>query len=275
MKEFGAKLIANYAYQLGVESKLDEVPALCLGTTDLSVLELVGAYSSFVNKGIHIKPMVITRIEDRNGRLLEEFTPQTNTALSEEKAYLMVDLLKGVVDEEYGTANRLRYRYNFKNEIAGKTGTTQDNSDGWFVGMVPNLVSGAWVGCSEREMRFHSTGLGQGANTSLPIWAIYMKKVYADKSIGLPQEPFEKPANWDSRCVPYRDAASVLKQYDNPPSGPSSIIIPGGQNSEPNPPSTPTPSTPTPSAPQAPKGSLDQAKPTSEKPSGLGNGNWD
>lgn len=212
MKEFGPKIVANYAYQLGIESKLDEVPALCLGVTDLTVMELVGAYCSFVNKGVHIKPMFITRIEDRNGRIIEEFMPQTNTALSEEKAYLMIDMLKGVVDEQNGTANRLRHRYGFKNEIAGKTGTTQNNSDGWFVGMTPNLVSGAWVGCSEREMRFHNTALGQGANTGLPIWAIYMKKVYADKSIALPDDPFEKPQGWTSACTRYQDASSLINK---------------------------------------------------------------
>ena len=174
--------------------------------------------------------MIITRIEDRNGKVVEEFMPQTNTALSEEKAYLMIDILKGVVDEQYGTANRLRFRYNFKNEIAGKTGTTQDNADGWFVGITPNLVSGCWVGCAEREMRFHSTGLGQGANTALPIWALYMKRVYGDKSIGLPADPFEKPQNWDPRCIPYQDAASVLNQGNTPPtvrdSGASPVVSP-------------------------------------------------
>lgn len=239
MKEFGPKLIADYAYQLGIESKLDEVPALCLGTTDLSVLELVGAYSTFVNKGIHAKPMIITRIEDRNGKIVEEFISQTKTALSEEKAYLMVDMLKGVVDEQFGTANRLRFRYNFKNEIAGKTGTTQNNSDGWFVGMTPNLVAGSWVGCAEREMRFHSTGLGQGANTALPIWALFMKKVFADKSIGLPQDPFEKPQNWDPRCVPYRDAASLMNDANNG-EAPPTVRDSGATPLTPNTPPPPT-----------------------------------
>lgn len=273
MKEFGPKIIANYAYQLGIETKLDEVPALCLGTTDLSVLELVGAYCSFVNKGIHIKPVIITRIEDRNGRVIEEFTPQTNTALSEEKAYLMVDLLRGVVDEQSGTANRLRFRYNFKNEIAGKTGTTQDNSDGWFVGMTPNLVSGTWVGCSEREMRFHSTASGQGANTALPIWAIYMKKVYADKSIGLPQEAFEKPQNWSSSCGGgIRDASSVVRPPSNPiDEGDGGDA--GGAISPTPPPPVNNPSAPvnTPPPPLPKKQSLDNSKGSNDKPAGFSN----
>ncbi len=256
MKEFGPKLVANYAYQLGVESKLDEVPALCLGTTDLSVLELVGAYTTFANKGIHIKPLIITRIEDRNGKVVEEFMPQSNTALSEDKAYLMIDILKGVVDEQFGTANRLRFRYNFKNEIAGKTGTTQDNTDGWFVGMTPNLVSGCWVGCAEREMRFHSTGLGQGANTALPIWALFMKKVYADKSIGLPQDPFQKPQSWDPRCIPYQDASSVLNNSGGGSSVPPTVRDSGSAPVAPSPnPNPPTKST-EPKVPPKKTGSL-------------------
>lgn len=271
MKEFGPKIIANYAYQLGIETKLDEVPALCLGTTDLSVLELVGAYCSFVNKGIHIKPMVIARIEDRNGRVIEEFAPQSNTALSEEKAYMMIDMLKGVVDEQFGTGNRLRYRYNFKNEIAGKTGTTQDNSDGWFVGMTPNLVSGAWVGCSEREMRFHSTALGQGANTALPIWALYMKRVYADRSIGLPQEPFEKPSGWTSACGGggIRDASSVVRP-DEGEAGEGPSPAPAGENASP----TPTPPSPGSQSPQG-KQNLDISKGNKDRPAGFDGKNWE
>ena len=192
MKEFGPKIIANYAYQLGIESKLDEVPALCLGVTDLTVMELVGAYCSFVNKGVHIKPIVITRIEDRNGRVIEEFMPQTNTALSEEKAYLMIDMLRGVVNE--GTAANLRWQYQlYSMDIGGKTGTTQNQSDGWFMGMTPGLVSGCWVGCDDRSIHFRTVNLGQGANMALPIWAYYMKKVYADKTLNIPQGDFEHP----------------------------------------------------------------------------------
>lgn len=200
MKEYGPKVIAEYAKNLGIESKLELVPSLCLGTTDLTVLELVGAYCSFANKGVFIKPMGIIRIEDRNGNVLEEFIPITRKALSEEKAYTMIDMLKGVVDQERGTAHRLRYRYKFKAEIAGKTGTTQDNADGWFVGMTPNLVSGVWGGCADKNVRSNSTAFGQGANIALPIWALYMQKVYADKTIGMPQEPFEKPDGWNGKC---------------------------------------------------------------------------
>lgn len=273
MKEFGPKIIANYAYQLGIESKLDEVPALCLGVTDLTVMELVGAYCSFVNKGVHIKPIFITRIEDRNGRIIEEFMPQTNTALSEEKAYLMIDMLKGVVDEQNGTANRLRHRYGFKNEIAGKTGTTQNNSDGWFVGMTPNLVSGAWVGCSEREMRFHNTALGQGANTGLPIWAIYMKKVYADKSIALPDDPFEKPQGWTSACGRYQDASSFVNKK---PTSSTEEAAPTSGGTSPAPaPANGGGTTPAPTPPKKPAGSSDASKGTQDKPGGLDSKNWD
>ncbi len=187
-------LVVEYAHRLGIKSELDAVPALCLGTTDLSVMELTNAYATFANLGTRIDPMVITRIEDRHGNVIEEFISETQVALSKEKAYMMVDLLKGVVDEPQGTARRLRWKYKFQNEIGGKTGTTQNHADGWFVGIVPNLAAGVWVGCSDRRMRFRNISYGQGANMSLPIWALFMQKVYADHEIGLPADDvFERP----------------------------------------------------------------------------------
>ncbi len=198
-KVVNPKTVAEYAYRLGIKSTLDEVPALCLGTTDLSVLELTNAYSTFANMGTWIEPVVITRIEDRHGNVLEEYIPETHVALSPEKAYLMVDLLKGVVDQPGGTGQRLRWKYGFTNEIGGKTGTTQNHSDGWFVGIRPNLATGVWVGCADRRMRFRSIRYGQGANMALPIWALYMKRIAEDPEIGLPmEEPFEKPAGVES-----------------------------------------------------------------------------
>jgi penicillin-binding protein 1A len=149
---------------------------------------MVGAYSTFVNKGVWTEPIFITRIEDKNGKILEEFTPKTQTAMSKETAGLMVRMLQGVVDGVYspaadknsGTAGRLRYRYGFKNEIGGKTGTTQNQSDGWFMGITPNLVTGVWTGCDDRAAHFRSIKLGQGANMALPVFAEYMQRVYAD-----------------------------------------------------------------------------------------------
>lgn len=185
------KVVVDYAHNLGIESELDPVPSLCLGTTDLSVKELTSAYGTFANYGQWIEPTVITRIEDRHGNVIREFVPDTRVALSKEKAYMMIDLLKGVVDQ--GTAIRLRYKYGFKNEIGGKTGTTQNHSDGWFVGITPTLATGVWVGCADRRVRFRTIDLGQGANMALPIWALYMKSVYKDQEIGLPEDNFEVP----------------------------------------------------------------------------------
>ncbi|MCF8296107.1 MAG: transglycosylase domain-containing protein [Saprospiraceae bacterium] len=182
------KLAAN----MGIDvSNIEPVPAICLGTPSLSVYEMVGAQSTFVNKGVYIEPTFITRIEDKNGNVIETFIPKQKEAMSEETAYLMLDLMKGVVQS--GTGQRLRYRYGFTNPIAGKTGTTQNQSDGWFMGLTPDLVTGVWVGCEDRGVHFRSITLGQGANMALPIWALYMKRVYADKSLNISIGDFEKP----------------------------------------------------------------------------------
>ncbi|MEZ4774141.1 MAG: PBP1A family penicillin-binding protein [Bacteroidia bacterium] len=205
MKKLGPHEVASFAHSMGISTELDEVPALCLGTTDLSVMELTHAYSTFANNGNRIEPIFITRIEDRSGNILASFEPEPKNVLSEEHAYLIIELLKGVVDQ--GTAQRLRFRYDFKNEIGGKTGTTQNQSDGWFMGVTPNLVTGVWVGAADRRMRFRSIKYGQGANMALPIWALYMKSVYADSRIQLPMERFKKPAGVDVslNCKPVTD----------------------------------------------------------------------
>jgi penicillin-binding protein 1A len=193
MKQLGPHTVATFAHRMGIKTELDEVPSLCLGTTDLTVLELTSAYSTFASYGNQIDPILITRIEDRSGNVLAKFEAQPKKELSAEDAYLIIELLKGVVDQ--GTAHRLRFRYDFKNEIGGKTGTTQNQSDGWFMGVTPNLVTGVWVGGSDRRIRFRSIRYGQGANMALPIWALYMKAVYEDGQIGLPVERFERPPN--------------------------------------------------------------------------------
>lgn len=191
IKQFGPQPVINIARKMGIEAPLDPYPAICLGTPDISVYEMVGAYSVFANKGVWTEPVFLTRIEDKNGVVLQEFYPQKVEALSEETAYVTLNLLQGVV--QYGTGVRLRYKYGFSNPIAGKTGTTQNQSDGWFMGITPELVSGCWVGCEDRGVHFRSITLGQGANTALPIWANYMKKVYEDDSLNISQEGFEKP----------------------------------------------------------------------------------
>jgi penicillin-binding protein 1A len=188
MKQFGPHAVVDLAKKIGIQSKILAVPSLCLGTFDLSVYEMVGAYSTFVNNGVWTEPIFITKITDKHGVILEEFKPKTRDAMSRKTANLMVRMLQGVVDGVYnknvnttmGTGVRLRFRYQFKNEMGGKTGTTQNNSDGWFMGITPNLVTGVWSGCEDRSVHFRSTHYGQGANVALPVFAEYMQRVYAD-----------------------------------------------------------------------------------------------
>lgn len=191
MKQFGPYSVVDMAHKLGIQSKLETVPSICLGTMDLSVYEMVGAYSTFANKGVWTEPIYLTRIEDKNGVVLQEFIPRKVEAISDETAYVMLNLMQGVV--EYGTGVRLRYKYGMDTPIAGKTGTTQNQSDGWFMGITPDLVSGCWVGCEDRAVHFRTVTLGQGASMALPIWALYMKKIYADKTIDISKEGFERP----------------------------------------------------------------------------------
>ena len=169
---------------------------------------MVGAYSTFVNKGVWTEPIFITRIEDKNGVVLEDFTPKTQEAMSEETASLMVRMLQGVVDGVYspaadktlGTGVRLRYKYQFKNEMGGKTGTTQNQSDGYFMGITPNLVTGVWSGCEDRAAHFRTIHYGQGANMALPVFAEYMQRVYADTlETGIYPIDFDIPQSVDDR----------------------------------------------------------------------------
>ncbi|HET6245538.1 MAG: penicillin-binding protein [Bacteroidetes bacterium] len=191
MKQFGPEAVVTLVRKMGVTAPLDAVPSLCLGTADISVFEMVGANSTFANKGVWTEPNFITRIEDKNGNVLKTFIPQQTEAMSEESAYLTLKLMQGVV--ESGTGTRLRFRFKLSPPIAGKTGTTQNNSDGWFIGLTPDLVSGVWVGGEDRSIHFRSTHLGQGANMALPIWALYMQKVYADPTITISKGDFERP----------------------------------------------------------------------------------
>jgi penicillin-binding protein 1A len=191
MKQFGPQAMIEICRKMGITSPIDAVPAICLGTPDVSVYEMVGAYSTFANKGVWTQPIYLTRIEDKNGNVLQEFVPRKVEAISEETAYLMTSLMEGVV--QFGTGGRLRGQYQLRMPIAGKTGTTQNQSDGWFMGVTPELVSGCWVGCEDRLVHFRTLELGQGARTAMPIWALYMKKVYADKELNIYQGEFEAP----------------------------------------------------------------------------------
>ena len=207
MNQFGPNAVIAQARRMGVESPIDAVPAICLGVCDLKLIEMVGAMSTFANQGVYIKPMFITRIEDKNGNVIARFSPEESEAMSELTAYKMVELMKGVVQS--GTGIRLRSYYDFKNPVAGKTGTTQKNSDGYFMGITPDLTTGVWVGAEDRSVHFRSTKLGQGSHTALPIWAIYMKKVYADKSLNISKGDFTKPN------IPGVDLNFDCNRYDN------------------------------------------------------------
>ncbi len=193
IKKIGAEVVCQYAHSMGITTELECVPSLALGTTDLSVYELTNAYATFVNKGVWIEPNFVTRIEDKNGNIIEEFIPGQREAINEKTAYLMLNMLMGVLDEPGGTAGRLRFRHKLYNQIGGKTGTTQNHSDGWFMGVTPHLSAGVWVGCSDRSMRFRTITHGQGASLALPIYGLFMEKVYADSTIGMPKDPFPRP----------------------------------------------------------------------------------
>lgn len=191
IKRFSPQSVVTMVRNMGITSPIPAVPAIALGTPDLSLYEMVGAMNTFANKGVYVKPSFITKIEDKNGNLLERFVPEKTEAMDEITAYKMLELMKGVVQS--GTGIRLRYKYGFNNPVAGKTGTTQNQSDGWFMGITPDITTGIWVGADDRSVHFRTITLGQGANMALPIWALYMNKVYANPSLGISKGDFEKP----------------------------------------------------------------------------------
>lgn len=223
MDKVGPQTVVDLVQKLGVKSEVLPVPSIALGTADLSVYEMVGAYAAFANKGVYTKPVMVTGIVDKNDTVLYQFTPETRDVLSEETAYVTVKLMEGVTRS--GSGARLRtsgaetyradyreiitgYPYQFTNPIAGKTGTTQNQSDGWFMGMVPNLVTGVWVGAEDRSVHFGNITYGQGAAMALPIWAVYMKSCYADKELNISTEDFEVPKNLTIRVECSDDSES-------------------------------------------------------------------
>ena len=191
MKRVGPRKVISLARKMGISSYLPAVPSLCLGTAEVSLFEMTGAYSTFANEGIYIEPHFVSRIEDRNGVVLEQFTSPPKEVLSEEKNYIMIKLLEGVINN--GSGARLNWKYGFKNQIAGKTGTTQNHSDGWFIGFVPDLVTGVWTGADNRAVRFRDLYLGQGAEMALPIWGNYMKQIYSNSNIDVSNRDFTYP----------------------------------------------------------------------------------
>lgn len=201
IEQTGVDAVIQTARDLGVTEEIPRNNTIALGSSDITIYEMLGAYSTFANFGNYIKPEMVWRIEDGNGRLIKEVKPVVKEAMNELYAYTMIDLMKGVT--EFGTASgELRRRgISAGVEIAGKTGTTQNNSDGWFMGITPNLATGAWVGWEDRAAHFFGTGEGQGARMALPIWAIFMKKVWADKTLGIsPDDKFVKPSDWTGNC---------------------------------------------------------------------------
>ena len=194
-KKISPKTVVDYAKKLGIKSKLDPVPAVCLGAGgDVSLFDLVGSYSTFINKGIWTEPFFISRIEDKYGNLIQKFVPTKNEALSEETAFLMLHMLKGSKEEEGGTARGLNPELTINNDVGAKTGTTQNASDGWFIGVTHNLVSGAWVGGDDRSIHFKDWAYGQGARTAMPIWQQYMLSVYNDSTTNINKGKFDKPS---------------------------------------------------------------------------------
>ena len=192
MSLFTPEQLVRMMRSFGIEGPLEPVVSLCLGPCEVSVQEMVDAYTTFPNKGIRVEPMYVTRIEDNNGNVLATFVPKTHEIINETTSYKMIYMLRNVMD--HGTGVRARFRYGLKAPMGGKTGTSQNHSDGWFVGFTPSLVSGVWVGGEDRSIHFDNMSAGQGANMALPIWAIYMQKVYADEELGYSvEEQFDVP----------------------------------------------------------------------------------
>lgn len=231
----GPEPVIDLIKKMGVDTeKIPAVPSIALGTADISVYEMVGAYSTFANHGVYVEPILIQRIEDKNGTVLYQNVPKTKDVISNETAYVTTSLMEGVTQS--GTGTRLRgtwavnspiykkvvtgYPYDFKNPIAGKTGTSQNNSDGWFMGMVPNLVTGVWVGGDDRATHFRNTAYGQGATMALPIWGMYMKSCYADEDLDVSTGNFERPANLsiETDCSKWRerdpDKEEISDEFD-------------------------------------------------------------
>ncbi|PSL02986.1 penicillin-binding protein 1A [Cecembia rubra] len=221
MKKLGPKVVVETAHRIGITSDLDEVPALALGTADVSVYEMVGAMGTFVNKGEHIVPFYIDRIEDKNGNVLQQFTPKKRPAMSEEHAYLMLYMMRGGFEESRGTSQGVPWTLRDQgNELGGKTGTTQNASDGWYMGMSKDLVSGAWVGGDDRAIHFRNWASGQGGQTARPIWVRYMAKVYADPTLGYTKGPFprpERPLSIEIDCDKYELNSNRFNDFDFDP----------------------------------------------------------
>jgi penicillin-binding protein 1A len=218
----GPEAVVELTHKLGVTSEIPAQPSIALGAVEITVQDMVAAYSTFANQGVYVKPQFLRKIEDKSGVVLYEPVPESHDVLNKDIAFAVIKLLEGVT--EGGSGERLRtegggngdnrwtgYPYMFKNPIAGKTGTTQNQSDGWFMGMVPNLVTGVWVGCEDRSARFRSLTYGQGATSALPVWGYFMKKCYEDETLNVSKENFDRPANLGIKVDCYSRPAAVVK----------------------------------------------------------------
>ena len=197
LKQFTPEAVAQMAHKMGITSFIDPVPSVFLGTAEITVKEMVAAYSIFANKGVYNSPLPVYRIEDKYGNVLQEFRPESREVITENTAYLMCNLLEGVVTG--GTGVRLRYKYKLMNPMGGKSGTTQKHADGWFMGVTPDLVGGVWVGAEDRSIHFQNLANGQGASMALPIWAKFLLKAYADPRLKMSDRPFDRPAGINKR----------------------------------------------------------------------------
>ncbi|WP_163710499.1 transglycosylase domain-containing protein [Mangrovibacterium lignilyticum] len=219
MKQFNPQSVADVMHKMGVYSYIDPVPSMFLGTSDITLYEMVGAYGTFANKGVYTQPIFVTRIEDKYGNVIATFRPERHDAIDEKTAYLMISLLRGVID--HGTGTRIRWHPVYgeiEGPIAGKTGTTQNHSDGWFMGVTPQLAAGVWTGADLRSIHFDNIKYGQGANMALPIWGRFMKKVYADPSLEYkPDHEFEKPMNFimNLDCDDVNDSSEKPAEFED------------------------------------------------------------
>ena len=217
MKKLSPKIVIETARRMGITSDLEEVPSLALGVNDVSVFEMTGAFGTFVNQGEHTTPYYIDRIEDKNGNVLQQFTPRKKPAMSEEHAYLMLYMLRGGFEEEDGTSQGVPWTLRSGNELGGKTGTTQNASDGWYMGVSKDLVSGTWVGGDDRAIHFRSWISGQGGRTARPIWVKFMSKIYDDKDLGYTKGPFprpERPLSIEIDCDAYEQDSQRFADFD-------------------------------------------------------------
>ena len=225
MDKVGPEAVVDLAHKLGIKSEIPIQPSIALGAVEITVLDMVAAYSTFANQGVYTKPQFLNRIEDKSGTIIYEPIPESHDVLNKDIAFAVIKLLEGVT--EGGSGDRLRttyggsgdnrwtgYPYQFKNPIAGKTGTTQNQSDGWFMGMVPNLVTGVWVGCEDRSARFKSITYGQGATAALPVWAYFMKLCYADQGLKVSREDFNRPPNLSIKVDCYSAPRKVKDTTD-------------------------------------------------------------